>query len=145
MAVVRWTNLICGALLVIAARGFVVFVPGNLADYVREPEDVWLGGFWVSLLGLLAALCLTNAWRANRTPRFVWIIANLVVVVALTVLLLLGRDDPAVPPLLVCVLSARSSLWSGHGVARAFSRNPMSALHPRRSRSLRASFRRLAC
>jgi CHASE2 domain-containing sensor protein len=106
MAVVRWTNLICGALLVIAALGFVVFVPSNLADYAREPEDVWLGGIWIGSLGLLAALCFANAWRSNRPPRFGWrIFANLVAVIALAVLLVLGRDDPAVPPLLaLCAL-----------------------------------------
>jgi hypothetical protein len=106
MAVVRWANLICGALLVIAALGFLVFVPGNLADYTREPEDVWLGGVWVGLLGLLAALCFANAWRPNRPPRFGWrTFANLVAVIALAVLLVLGRDDPAIPPLLaLCAL-----------------------------------------
>jgi len=112
MLVVRWTNLICGALLLIAALGFLAFVPGNLADYVREPEDVWLGGFWVGLLGLLAALCFTNAWRSKSAFRFGWLtLANLVAVLALALLLLLGRDDPAVPPLLaLCSLGPVAAL-----------------------------------
>ena len=123
MAIVRWTNLICGALLVVAALGFVVFVPGDLADYAREPEDVWLGGFWVGSLGLLAALCFANAWRSNSQPRFGWrTLANLAAVIALAVPLVLGRDDAAVPPLLVlCALGPFVALvgaWRLLGVSQ---------------------------
>src|SRR5690349_379508 len=106
MAVVRWTNLMCGALLIIVALGFLLFLPDDLADYAREPEDVWLGSFWIGLLGLLAALCFANAWRSNARAHAGWLwFANLGVIIALSVLLVLGRADPAVPPLLaLCAL-----------------------------------------
>ena len=112
MAVVRWTNLICGALLVVAALGFLIFLPDNVPDYAREPEDVWLGGLWVGLLGLLAALCFVNARRSNERPQVGWLtLANLVAVLALITLLVLGRDDPAVPPLLaLCALGPVAAL-----------------------------------
>ena len=112
MALVRWTNLICGALLVVAALGFLIFFPDNLADYAREPEDVWLNGFWVGLLGLFAALCFTNAWPSNSPPRFGWrTLANLAAVLALAVLLVLGLDDAALPPLLaLCALGPVAAL-----------------------------------
>jgi hypothetical protein len=123
MAVVRWTNVICGGLLVIAALAFVVFVPGNISNFAGEPEDVWLGGFWIGSLGLLAALCFANAWRANGTPRFGWrISANVVAIAVLAVLLVFGRNDPAVPPLLaLCALGPIVALvgaWRGSRVQR---------------------------
>ena len=103
-------NGICGALLVIAALGFLTFLPANIADYAREPEDVWLGGFWIALLGSLAALCFTNAMRSTALPW--WrILANVAVVIALAALLLLGHDDPTVPPLLaLCALGPLAAL-----------------------------------
>lgn len=102
MAVVRWTNLICGAALLLAVLGFLLFLPGNIADYAHEPEDVWLTGLWVALLGLLAALCLTNVRRPNKSVGFGWrTLANLAAIILLAALFVLGRDDPAVPPLLV--------------------------------------------
>jgi hypothetical protein len=112
MAVVRWTNLICGATLVIAALGFLVFLPGNVSEYAREPEDVWLSGCWVGLLGLLAALCFTNARRSSSPEGFSWrTLANLVTVIALAGLFVIGRDDPAVPPLLaLCALGPLAAL-----------------------------------
>jgi peptidoglycan/LPS O-acetylase OafA/YrhL len=101
MAVVRWTNLICGALLVLAALGFLTFLPDSVANYSREPEDLWLSGLWIGLLGLLAGLCFVNAWRSNGRPRVGWrLLANLVAVFGLATLFILGRDDPTVPPLL---------------------------------------------
>jgi hypothetical protein len=110
VTVVRWTNGICGALLVIAALGFLTFLPGNIADCAREPEDAWLAGFWIALLGLLAALCFTNVVRATASPR--WrILANAAAVIALAALLLLGHDDPTVPPLLaLCALGPLAAL-----------------------------------
>ncbi|HEX8311201.1 MAG TPA: hypothetical protein VF614_07795 [Chthoniobacteraceae bacterium] len=45
MNVVRWTNEVCGALLLMAALAFVAFLPAGVADYAREPEDGWLGAF----------------------------------------------------------------------------------------------------
>jgi CHASE2 domain-containing sensor protein len=112
MEVVRWTNLIGGALLVIGALGFLTFLPGNIADYAREPEDVWLGGLWTGLFGLLAALCFVNAWRSNGRPPAGWLaLANLVAVIALAMLLVFGRDDPTVPPLLaLCALGPVAAL-----------------------------------
>lgn len=103
---VRWTNLICAALLIVAALGFLLFLPENIADYAREPEDVWLGSYWIAGLSLLAALCFANARRAARPPRSGWLtVANLAAVSCLALLLLLGREDPALVPLVaVCVL-----------------------------------------
>lgn len=104
--VVRWTNLICGVLLIIAAIGFFIFLPDSVADYAREPEDVWLGGLWVALLVLLATLCFVNAWRSNGRPQVGRLtLANLATVIALIVLLVLGRDDPTVAPLLALCAS----------------------------------------
>ena len=40
MAIERWTNLICGVLLVVAALAFLVFLPENVAEYAGEPEEV---------------------------------------------------------------------------------------------------------
>jgi hypothetical protein len=109
---VRWTNVICGALLVVAALGFLIFLPDNVADYAREPEDVWLGGFWIGSLGLLAALCFANAWRSNRPPQVGWrTYANLVAAIALAALLVFGRDDATVPPLVaLCALGPVTAL-----------------------------------
>ncbi|HET7576921.1 MAG TPA: hypothetical protein VFK19_10225 [Sphingomicrobium sp.] len=112
MAVVRWTNLICGALLVVAAFGFLVFLPSNLADYAQEPEDVWLIGTWIGLLCLFAALCFANGWRSHGSAWERWkTTANLVAVIALAALLLLARADPTVPPLLgLCALGPLAAL-----------------------------------
>jgi hypothetical protein len=112
MAVVRRTNLVCGAVLVLVALGFVIYLPGNLADYAREPEDVWLSAFWLGLIGLLAALCFTNARRSNRPARFDWrTLANLVAVTSLAVLFVIGRDDPAGLLLLaLCALGPLAAL-----------------------------------
>lgn len=117
MTVARWINMMCGALLFFAALVALGFLPGELVDYAREPEDVWLGGFLTTLLGLVAALCFANAWPSNA--RFGWrILANLGVIVALAVLLILGRDDPTVPPLLaLCALGPVTALigtWRQH-------------------------------
>jgi len=112
MTAVRWTNLICGTLLVIVALAFLVFLPGNIANYAREPEDVWLDGIWIGLLGLLAVLCFANARRSNKPPRFGWrTLSNSVAVIALAVLLVVGRDDPTVPPLLaLCAFGPLAAL-----------------------------------
>lgn len=112
MAIVRWTNLICGVALVLAALGFLISLPGNLADHAREPEDIWLSAFWLGLIGLLAALCFTNARPSNRPVRFGWrTLANFVAVIALAVLFVIGRDDPAVPPLLaLCAVGPLAAL-----------------------------------
>jgi hypothetical protein len=112
MAVVRWTNLICGALLVIAALVALVFLPDSIAGYAREPEDAWLGAFWIGLLGMLAALCFANAARSKSPPQFDWrTMANLAAVIALALLFVLGRDDPAAIPLLVlCALGPVAAL-----------------------------------
>jgi CHASE2 domain-containing sensor protein len=112
MAIVRWTNLICGGLLSVAALGFLLLLPGSIADIAQEPEDVWLGGFWIALLGLLTALCFANAWRSNEPPQVGWrMVANFVTVIALAALLVLGANDPAVPPLLVlCALGPVAAL-----------------------------------
>ena len=111
----RWTNLICATLLVVAALGVLIFLPGNLADYAREPEDVWLSEFWIGVFGLLAALCVANPWRSNRLSQLGWhMIAKVVVVVVLAVLLILGRDDPTLPPLLaLCALGPVTALVGG--------------------------------
>lgn len=91
MSALRVTNLICGALLLVPALGFLLYLPGQLADYAREPEDVWLSYFWIGVLGLIAALCFVNAWRL---PRSGWLaVANLAAVVTLATLLVFGHDD----------------------------------------------------
>ena len=112
MAAARWTNLICGMLLVVVALAFLVFLPGDTANYGQEPEDVWLGRIWTGLLGLLAALCFANARQSNRRPRFGWrTLSNSIAVIALAVLLFFGRHDPAVPPLLgLCALGPLTAL-----------------------------------
>jgi hypothetical protein len=109
MAVVRWVNLIAGALLIVAALGFLVFLPANIADYAREPEDVRLGIYWIVGLVLLATLCFANA-RHSAGAR--WLaLANLVVVIGLALLLFVGRDDPALVALLVlCAFGPASVL-----------------------------------
>jgi hypothetical protein len=101
MAVVRCTNLICGVALIFAALGFLVFLPDDIVDFARQPEDFWLGAFWFGLICLLAALCFTNARLSNGLPRFGWrALANFVAIMVLAGLLVIGHDDPAVPPLL---------------------------------------------
>lgn len=112
MAVVRWVNLICGTLLVVAVLGFSIFLSVNLTDYAREPEDVWLAGFWIALLGLIAALCFVNARCWSTLSR--WrTLANIAVVGGLAALLLLARDDPTVPPLLtLCAMGPIATLIS---------------------------------
>lgn len=81
MAVVRWTNWISGALLIVAALGFLVYLPASLAEYAREPEDVWLGVIWISVLVPLAALCFVNAKRSTKLEQSRWVtFANLAVI-----------------------------------------------------------------
>ena len=66
MAFARIANSIGGTLLVVAAFGFLIFLPENIADYAREPEDVWLGVSWIVGLSLLAVLCFVNAAHARK-------------------------------------------------------------------------------
>jgi EamA domain-containing membrane protein RarD len=112
MAVVRWTNLLCGVSLVLAALVFLIFLPNNLADYTREPEDVWLSLLWIGLLGSLAVLCFANARRAIKPTRYGWrAAANSVAVLVLGVLLAFGRGDPAIIPVIaVCALGPLAGL-----------------------------------
>lgn len=119
MGISRWINLLCGAALVFAALAFLIFVPGNISDYAREPEDVWLGLLWVCLLSSLAALCFTNA----RDARYGWRkLANFVAVILLAGLLAIGSNDPAVLPLIaLCAfgpLTALVSEWRHSRVSR---------------------------
>jgi hypothetical protein len=69
MSVLRWTNIVCGFLFVLAAGGFLLFLSDNIHDYSREPEDVWLGLGWIAVLGFLALLCFVNAWALRRMQR----------------------------------------------------------------------------
>jgi len=112
MAVVRWTNLLCGVSLVLAALVFLILLPNSLADYAREPEDVWLSLLWIGLLGSLAALCFANARLTNNPTRYGWrAVANSVAVLVLAVLLVFGRGDPALVLLVaVCALGPLAGL-----------------------------------
>ena len=100
-ATVRWTNLACAALLSIGAVWFLIFLPESILAYAREPEDVWLGGFWVLLLVTLAALCFANAKWTAGSRHFGWLaFANLAAIGGLAALLVSdGGDDPALFPL----------------------------------------------
>ncbi len=92
--------MISGALLLFGALAFLLNFAGSLATYARESEDVWLSGLWFGLLALTAALCFANAKR--RVVPSKWVaFANVVLVLALAALLIAGRDDPTVPPLLL--------------------------------------------
>jgi len=67
---------------------------------------------WVGLLGSLAALCFANARGANKPTRYGWrAVANSVAVLVLAVLLVFGRGDPAIIPLIaVCALGPLAGL-----------------------------------
>ena len=104
VVLVRWTNLICGWLIILVALGFLIFIPGNVADYEREPEDFWLGLYWIGSSVLIAALCLVNSryagartlGRGNR-----WRILCNAVVVAAAIILAIADGDPALLLLLI--------------------------------------------
>lgn len=109
MALVRWTNLISAWLIIVVALGFLIFLPGDVADYEREPEDVWLGIYWIGVSVLIAALCFANARKARsgalRGARWWLIVCNAVVVAGAIILFIADRliadGDPALLPLLI--------------------------------------------
>lgn len=120
MAVARWMNLICGALLLFVALGFLLLLPRDIADRAREPEDLWLSAFWIGLIGFLAALSFANAWQSNGARHRRWRkLANLLALVVLTVLVMLGHDDATIVPIValaafgpVAALFASQEEWS---------------------------------
>lgn len=104
MSLVRWTNLICGWLIILFAVGFLVFLPWAVADYDREPEDVWIGLSWIALSGFIATLCFVNA-RDSRTGGAVgarwWLIVSNAGVLAGAIILLMAGNNPVLLPLLI--------------------------------------------
>jgi O-antigen/teichoic acid export membrane protein len=104
VALVRWTNLICGWLIILVALGFLIFLPGAVTDYEREPEDVWIRLSWLALSGLISALCFLNARsaRAGAVGGASWglVWAN-GIFVAGAIILLIADDDPALLLLLI--------------------------------------------
>lgn len=121
MSIVRWINVIYGVSLVLVTLIFLGFLPGNVAGYDREPEDLWLGLIWISLLCVLASLCFINACRLGKSAGFGWLtLSNLAVVTLLTLLLAIGRNDPAVPPILaLCALGPVATLIGIWRISRA--------------------------
>lgn len=121
MAVVRWSNGISGALLVVVALAFLAFLPEDIADYAREPEDVWGSGISIIILGLVAALCFANA--TNPAPLPQWrIIANWAVVIVMTVLIVLSAiiawDLAGVLLFALCALGPAAALVGGRQTSR---------------------------
>lgn len=83
------------------ALGFLIFIPENLADYDREPEDFWLGLWWVGGSALVAALCFVNAHNVRAGRMNWWLIVANAMVVASAISLLFVARDPALLPLLI--------------------------------------------
>ena len=128
MGLARIANWTCGALLLLAIFGFLVFLPENIADYAREPEDVWLSVGWIIGLSLLAALCFVNAARALKpeTTAVTWLTAgNVAVLIALGTLKALDTaygayDDPVLTALIaLCALGPASALAAALQVSLA--------------------------
>ncbi|WP_294011847.1 hypothetical protein [Sphingomonas sp.] len=121
LAFVRIANWTGGALVVLTALVFLLFLPENIADYAREPEDVWLSVWWIGGRCLLAALCFVNAIRARKAETLVvnWLIAvNVVVLVGLVTLKALDTaygsyDDPLLTLVVaLCALGPASAVFS---------------------------------
>ena len=69
MRALRWLGYLVGTLFVLGALAFLLFLPEDIREYGREPEDVWLGTAWIVVLGLLAILCFWSARRLGRTQQ----------------------------------------------------------------------------
>jgi len=113
----RIANWTCGVLVFLVAVGFLQFLPDSIANYEREPEDVWLGVWWIAGLCFVAGLCVVNAVRA-RHPKSVgvpWLMdINVIVLLGLVALkafdVVYGAyDDPALSMILyLCALGPLS-------------------------------------
>lgn len=67
MTLLRWLIGAFGTVALLGALGFLLFLPESIAEYAREPEDVWLQTAWAVVLVLLSGACFWNAWRMGRT------------------------------------------------------------------------------
>ena len=120
MAFARIANFTGGALIVLTAVVFLIFLPENIADYAREPEDVWVSAWWIGGLCLLAALSFVNASRAQKPETLAvnWLIAaNLVALIGLVTLKALdnahGYDDALLTLIVaLCALGPASAVFA---------------------------------
>jgi hypothetical protein len=119
LAFARIANWTGGALLVVAALGFLIFLPEAISDYTREPEDVWAIIGWTAVLCLLAALCFVNAVKVSKTGSGAirWLTAiNVAVLIALGALKAFDTayglyDDPVLTALVaLCALGPASAV-----------------------------------
>ena len=114
----RIANWSAAALLVLAVLGFLFSISEAVADYDREPEDLWIILDWIAGLCLLTVLCLVNAARARRTEtaadnRLTAI--NVIVLIGLIILKALdtsiGNDDPVLTALVaLCALGPAAAV-----------------------------------
>ena len=84
---------VLAALAIFVSALILETLPRSIADYGREPEDVWLGGFWLCLTTILAVYWTTGALRAFRRfpePQGWLARAGTFVAVGLGILLLTG-------------------------------------------------------
>jgi hypothetical protein len=112
VTVIKAANFVTLAVCVLAALVCLGSIPQASRDYPGEPEDLWLLLTYLLLLIPLGTLCLANALDGptGNSIRSLQLMANLAAVFLLLVLLVIGRTDPAVPPI-VAIFLLGPSAW----------------------------------
>lgn len=110
MPISRWINRTCAVLLVLAAAGFVMWLPDLIENYEAAPGYAWIGGTWVLIFAALATLCFSNGFALGR-PSEIRMIANQAAILILAVLIVLAWEDTAaVLVLMLCALGPVTAL-----------------------------------
>jgi hypothetical protein len=126
-------------LALLGALASLVFLPGALTEFEREPEDVYLLVFWATLLSLLGLFWLRVAARSFRRaagPMSVWgrlLSASVALVGSLVAVV--GLFDPLDGPWLIglgllCVSSAGIYVWMSRPRRRAPERSAAGDVRP---------------
>lgn len=95
----RTANIIELVVLLLGASASLLFLPDAVAQYEREPEDVWLLSFWLTFCLALGSLCLWNALSGRSqavSNRKALLILNWVALVILAPVFLAGMSDKVV-------------------------------------------------
>lgn len=115
MTIVRWTNIVCGALLLAGAVTLILFMAGVIAAPAGEPGSVTWGVFWTVAFVLIAILCFVNAVNKVRRLRSDRLVAlNAAVAIALTLLFWLVTGDAVTAwVVVICAIGPLAALFGG--------------------------------
>ena len=115
LAVILGCFTLATALLALAAAAAM---PGAAAEYAQEPEDLWLLGFWLGVLLLLAsagAAALVRMYRKPKAPLgWAGTIVAIVVASLGIALAVLGLQEPLErgwAPAVGTIIAALASLF----------------------------------